>query len=330
MIYAAHDLPDEWRSPPGTRGANARLGTFRQLTGHNIPDIFSFTYWLGSNSSGDSGAATHEVAGTGWSIAEFIKGIIWALRKLRSDYEEHKLQQRDLESQNTAHAVATLDSFTQVRGILDALRADGLALRAELVAMRSESVHGATLAFEFQVAESVDAVKAEQHRLQRLIWDQAAELATVAQQTGRMEESLRHYQLAYSGRLDEIATSHLNLETQFRGERVRLDASTARVAGLIDQFRGERVRNERVEHVELVQVRADVSRTWKRVEHESTRGDNYHRRLEQLEAGTAPSDLASFANIIRHRISNLDRQVSGLLFPDGVPQPDPTASPASD
>ena len=259
IYYAAGDLPDEWRSPPGTRGANARLGTFRQLTGHNMPDIFSFTYWLGSNSSGDSGAATHEVAGTGWTITEYIKALIWQLRKLRSDYEEHKLQQRDLESQNTAHAAATLDSFTQVRGILDALRDDALAQRAELAAMRSESVHGAMLA-------------------------------------------------ALSGRLDEIATSHLNLQNQFRGERVR---------------------NERVEHVELVQVRADVSRTWTRVEHESTRGDNYHYRLEQLEAGTAPSDLASFADIIRHRISNLDHQVSGLLFPDGVPQPEP-GSPASD
>ena len=217
MPYAASDLPDEWRSPPGTRGANARLGTFRQLTGHKMPDIFSFTYWLGSNSSGDSGAATHEVAGTGWTITEYIKALIWQLRKLRSDYEEHKLQQRDLESQNTAHAAATLDSFTQVRGILDALRDDALAQRAELAAMRSESVHGAMLA-------------------------------------------------ALSGRLDEIATSHLNLQNQFRGERVR---------------------NERVEHVELVQVRADVSRTWKRVEHESTRGDNYHNRLEQLETDTA-------------------------------------------
>ena len=43
IYYAASDLPDEWRSPPGTRGANARLGTFRQLTGHNMPDISSFT-----------------------------------------------------------------------------------------------------------------------------------------------------------------------------------------------------------------------------------------------------------------------------------------------
>ena len=306
IYYAASDLPDEWRSTPGTRGAHARFGTFRRLTGHNMPDIFDFTYWLGSSTSGDSGAATHEVAGTGWSITEYIKALIWQLRKLRSDYEEHKLQQRDLESQNTAHAVATLDSFTQVRGILDYLRDDALAQRAELAAMRSESVHGATLA---ALSQSIVVLQAEQQRLQRLIWDQAAELATVAQQTGRVEESVRLYELAYSGRLDEIATSHLNLQNQFRGERVR---------------------NERVEHVELVQVREDVARTWTRVEHESTRTGNVHERLEQLEAGTAPSDLASFANIIRHRVSNLDRQVSGLLFPDGVPQPDPTASPASD
>ena len=327
IYYTAGDLPDEWRSTPGTRGAHARFGTFRRLTGHNMPDIFDFTYWLGSSTSGDSGAATGEVAGTGWTITEYIKALIWQLRKLRSEYEEHKTLLRDLESQNTAHAAATLDSFTQVRGILDHLRADGLALRAELVAMRTESVHDATLA---ALSGENEELKAEQQRLLRLINNQAAELATVAQQTARVEESVRLYELAYSGRLDEIATSHLNLQNEFRGERVRLDASTARVAGLIDQFRGERVRNERVEHVELVQVRADVSRTWKRVEHESTRGDNYHRRLEQLEAGTAPSDLASFANIIRHRVSNLDRQVSGLLFPDGVPQPDPTASPASD
>ena len=40
------------------------------------------------------------------------------------------------------------------------------------------------------LSQSVDAVKAEQHRLQRLIWDQAAELATVAQQTARVEESV--------------------------------------------------------------------------------------------------------------------------------------------
>ena len=140
MIYAARDLPDEWRSPAGTRGANARLGTFQRLTGHNIPDVFSFMYWLGSNTSGDFNAATHEVAGTGWSIAEYIKGIIWALRKLRSDYEGHKLQQADLESQNTAHAVSTLESFTQVRGILDALRTELQDLRAGIETVRSESV----------------------------------------------------------------------------------------------------------------------------------------------------------------------------------------------
>jgi len=250
MPYAVSDLPDEWRSTPVTRGAHARFGTFKRLVGQNMPDIFDFTHWLGSSTSGDSGAATDEVAGTGWTVTEYIKALIWQLRKLHSDYKEHKLQQHDLALKNAAHAAATLQSFTQVRGILDAL-------------------------------------KAEQHR---------------------MEESLRLYQLAYSGRLDEIATSHINLQNQFRGERLR---------------------NERVEHVELVQVRADVSETWKRVEHEGTRGDNYHYRLEQLEAGTAPSNLASFADIIRHRISNLDHQVSGLLFPDGVPQPEP-GSPASD
>lgn len=167
MLYAAGDLPNEWRSTPGTRGAHARFGTFRRLTGYNMPDIFDFTYWLGPNStSGDSGAATGEVAGTGWTIAEYIKALIWQLRKLRSDYEEYKTLLRDLESQHTTHAAATLGSFTQVRGILDHLRADGLALRAELVAARSESVHGATLA---ALSGENEALKAEQERLLRTI-----------------------------------------------------------------------------------------------------------------------------------------------------------------
>jgi hypothetical protein len=279
MPYAASDLPDEWRSPTGTRGANARLGTFRQLTGHNMPDVFSFTYWLGSNTSGDFNAATHEVAGTGWSIAEYIKGIIWQLRKLHSDYEEHKLQQRDLESQNTAHAAATLDSFTQVRGILDHLRADGLALRAELVAMRTESVHDATLA---ALSGENEELKAEQQRLLRLINNQAAELATVAQQTARVEESVRLYELAYSGRLDEIATSHLNLQNQFRGERVR---------------------NERVEHVELVQV-------WTRIDQESTRTGHMWKRLEELEAGTNRSGYAThLSGYAKLRIDKLEQEL---------------------
>jgi len=277
IYYAASDLPDEWRSPGGTRGANARLGTFQRLTGHNMPDISSFTYWLGSNSSGDFNAATHEVAGTGWSITEMFKGIIWQLRKLLSDYEEHKLQQRDLESQNTAHAAATLDSFTQVRGILDHLRADGLALRADLVAMRTESVHDATLA---ALSGENEELKAEQQRLLRLINNQAAELATVAQQTARVEESVRLYELAYSGRLDEIATSHLNLQNQFRGERVR---------------------NERVEHVELVQV-------WTRIEQESTRTGNVHKRLEELEAGTnRPGYATHLSGYAKLRIDKLEQ-----------------------
>ena len=279
IYYAASDLPDEWRSPGGTRGANARLGTFQRLTGHNMPDISRFTYWLGSNTSGASGAATDEVAGTGWSVAEFIKGIIWQLRKLLSDYEEHKLQQRDLESQNTAHAAATLDSFTQVRGILDHLRADGLALRADLVAMRTESVHDATLA---ALSGENEELKAEQQRLLCLINNQAAELATVAQQTARVEESVRLHELAYSGRLDEIATSHLNLQNQFRGERVR---------------------NERVEHVELVQV-------WTRIDQESTRTGHMWKRLEELEAGTNRSGYAThLSGYAKLRIDKLEQEL---------------------
>jgi hypothetical protein len=318
IYYAAGDLPDEWRSTPGTRGAHARFGTFRRLTGHNMPDIFDFTYWLGSSTSGDSGAATHEVAGTGWTITEYIKALIWQLRKLRSDYEEHKTLQRDLALKAAAQEALTLQSLTQVHDITLQLHTEMQDARAELVAMRTESVHDATLA---ALSGENEELKAEQQRLLRIINNQADLITAVAQQANRVEESLRHYQLGYSGRLDEIATSHLNLETQFRGERVRLDASTARVAGLIDCVARDQ---------DAVQtVRADVSRTWTRVEHESTRGDNLHERLVQLEAGTAPSDLASFANIIRHRVSNLDRQVSGLLFPDGVPQPEP-GSPASD
>jgi chromosome segregation ATPase len=269
MPFAAGDLPDEpARTTPGTRGANASFGTFRPVAGKNFPDFTSFTYWQGSNTTDDFNAGTHEVAGTGWSIEGMTKGMIWGYRTLRSDYEEHKTLLRDLESQHTAHAAATLDSFTQVRGILDHLRADGLALRAEL-----QDVHAKILgdsATILLLSRENDELKAEQQRLQRLIWDQA-------QQTGRVEESLRHYQLGYSGRLDEMATSHLHLETAFRGERVRLDASTARVAGLLDRVAGLMDA--------MNAVRADVTRTWTRVQHESTRGDNMHNRLEELEVG---------------------------------------------
>jgi hypothetical protein len=319
IYYAASDLPDEWRSTPGTRGAHARFGTFRRLTGHNMPDIFDFTYWLGSSTSGDSGAATGEVAGTGWTITEYIKALIWQLRKLRSDYEEHKTLQRDLALKAAAQEALTLQSLTQVHDITLQLHTEMQDARAELVAMRTESVHDATLA---ALSGENEELKAEQQRLLRIINNQADLITAVAQQANRVEESVCQHWLAYAGRLDETATSYLNLQNEFRGERVRLDASTARVAGLIDCVARDQ---------DAVQtVRADVSRTWKRVEHESKRGDNMHKRLEDLEAGTAPSNLASFANIIRHRVSNLDRQVSGLLFPDGVPQPDPTASPASD
>jgi hypothetical protein len=269
MPFAAGDLPDEpARTTPGTRGANASFGTFRPVAGKNFPDFTSFTYWQGSNTTDDFNAGTHEVAGTGWSIEGMTKGMIWGYRTLRSDYEEHKTLLRDLESQHTAHAAATLDSFTQVRGILDHLRADDLALRAEL-----QDVHAKILgdsATILLLSRENDELKAEQQRLQRLIWDQA-------QQTGRVEESLRHYQLGYSGRLDEMATSHLHLETAFRGERVRLDASTARVAGLLDRVAGLMDA--------MNAVRADVTRTWTRVQHESTRGDNMHNRLEELEVG---------------------------------------------
>ena len=282
IYYAAGDLPDEWRSTPGTRGAHARFGTFRRLTGHNMPDIFDFTYWLGSSTSGDSGAATGEVAGTGWTITAYIKALIWQLRKLRSDYEEHKTLLRDLESQNTAHAAATLDSFTQVRGILDHLRADGLALRAGLVAVRTESVHDATLA---ALSGENEELKAEQQRLLRIINNQADLITAVAQQANRVEESVRLYELAYSGRLDEMATSHLNLETAFRGERVRLDASTARVRDLIDS-----------------QVACE-----RRIEQESARTGRMWQRMEELEAGTNRSGYAThLSGYAKLRIDKLE------------------------
>jgi hypothetical protein len=284
MPFAAGDLPDEpARTTPGTRGANASFGTFRPVAGKNFPDFTSFTYWQGSNTTDDFNAGTHEVAGTGWSIEGMTKGMIWGYRTLRSDYEEHKTLLRDLESQNTAHAAATLDSFTQVRGILDHLRADDLALRAELVAVRTESVHDRTLAV---LSGENEALKAEQQRLLRIINNQADLITAVAQQANRVEESVRLYELAYSGRLDEMATSHLNLETAFRGERVRLDASTARVRDLIDC----------------------VARDQTRIEQESTRTGNMHKRLRELEEGTNRSGYAThLSGYAKLRIDKLEQ-----------------------
>ena len=227
------------------------------------------------NTSGDSGAATHEVAGTGWTIAEYIKALIWQLRKLRSDYEEHKTLQRDLALKAAAQEALTLQSLTQVHDITLQLHTEMQDARAELVAMRTESVHDATLA---ALSGENEELKAEQQRLLCLINNQAAELATVAQQTARVEESVRLYELAYSGRLDEMATSHLNLETAFRGERVRLDASTARVAGLLDRVAGLMDA--------MNAVRADVTRTWTRVQHESTRTLQVIHRVTDLESGS--------------------------------------------
>ena len=54
------------------------------------------------------------------------------------------------------------------------------------------------------LSESIEEVRVEQNQLQRQINAQAAEQATVAQQMGRVEDSLRHYQLGFSGRLDTI------------------------------------------------------------------------------------------------------------------------------
>jgi hypothetical protein len=283
IYYAASDLPDEWRSTPGTRGAHARFGTFRRLTGQNMPDIFDFTYWLGSSTSGDSGAATGEVAGTGWTITEYIKALIWQLRKLRSDYEEHKTLQRDLALKAAAQEALTLQSLTQVHDITLQLHTEMQDARAELVAMRTESVHDATLA---ALSGENEELKAEQQRLLRIINNQADLITAVAQQAARVEESVRLYELAYSGRLDEMATSHLNLETAFRGERVRLDASTARVRDLIDC----------------------VARDQTRIEQESTRTGNMHKRLRELEEGTNRSGYAThLSGYAKLRIDKLEQ-----------------------
>jgi hypothetical protein len=285
IYYAAGDLPDEWRSTPGTRGAHARFGTFRRLTGQNMPDIFDFTYWLGlgSSTSGDSGAATGEVAGTGWTITEYIKALIWQLRKLRSDYEEHKTLQRDLALKAAAQEALTLQSLTQVHDITLQLHTEMQDARAELVAMRTESVHDATLA---ALSGENEELKAEQQRLLRIINNQADLITAVAQQAARVEESVRLYELAYSGRLDEMATSHLNLETAFRGERVRLDASTARVRDLIDC----------------------VARDQTRIEQESTRTGNMHKRLRELEEGTNRSGYAThLSGYAKLRIDKLEQ-----------------------
>ena len=204
IYYAAGDLPDEWRSPGGTRGANARLGTFQRLTGHNMPDISRFTYWLGSNTSGDFNAATHEVAGTGWSVAEFIKGIIWALRKHISDYEGHKLQQADLESQHTAHAVSTLESFTQVRGILNHLRTELQDVHAKIL---GDSATTLLLSREIEELKAGLNVQAGLHvHLQRQLDAQVAEqhvLATFA--TDSVEED-------FADRLATVETAAVRLQ----------------------------------------------------------------------------------------------------------------------
>jgi hypothetical protein len=309
MPFAAGDLPDEpARTTPGTRGANASFGTFRPVAGKNFPDFTSFTYWQGSNTTDDFNAGTHEVAGTGWSIEGMTKGMIWGYRTLRSDYEEHKTLLRDLESQNTAHAAATLDSFTQVRGILDHLRADDLALRAELVAVRTESVHDRTLAV---LSGENEALKAEQQRLLRIINNQADLITAVAQQANRVEESVRLYELAYSGRLDEMATSHLNLETAFRGERVRLDASAQQAARVEESLRHYQLGySGRLDDIETAAglVRGEFVRTWTRVEHESTRTGNMHKRLRELEEGTNRSGYAThLSGYAKLRIDKLEQ-----------------------
>ena len=271
MLYAAGDLPDEWRSTPGTRGAHARFGTFRRLTGYNMPDIFDFTYWLGPNSnSGDSGAATGEVAGTGWTITEYIKALIWQLRKLRSDYEEYKTLLRDLESQHTTHAAATLGSFTQVRGILDHLRADGLALRAELVAARSESVHGATLA---ALSGENEALKAEQERLLRITDALRTELLDVnAKILGDSATTL-----LLSREIEELKAGQVRLQRQ-------LDAQVAE-QHVLATFATDSVEEDFADRLATVETaQHEHGRVVTRVEQESDRTLQVILRVNQLES----------------------------------------------
>ena len=142
---------------------------------------------------------------------------------------------------------------------------------------------------DYEKAVAIDGeneeLKAEQQRLLRIINNQADLITAVAQQANRVEESVRLYELAYSGRLDEMATSHLNLETAFRGERVRLDASTARVRDLIDC----------------------VARDQTRIEQESTRTGRMWQRLEELEAGTNRSGYAThLSGYAKLRIDKLE------------------------
>lgn len=53
-------------------------------------------------------------------------------------------------------------------------------------------------------------------------------------------------------------------------------------------------RLRRCERVELQQVSENLTRTWTRVEHESTRSGNMHERLEKVEAHIANLALGGF------------------------------------
>jgi hypothetical protein len=147
-FWTAQDVFGGGAPPALTRGALGRPGTFERLRGHaNLPNLLSFVYsQLERSIIGGTGAGVQEVAGTGYTFTEFIKAIVWFLRKHLSEYEEHKLQQADLEDQNAAQATITQQSLAQLRDIAQQLVTEQKALRAELTATRSESVHGAMLA----------------------------------------------------------------------------------------------------------------------------------------------------------------------------------------
>ena len=121
--WTAQDVFGGGAPPALTRGALGRPGTFERLRGHaNLPNLSSFVYsQLERSIIGGTGAGVQEVAGTGYTFTEFIKAIVWFLRKHLSEYEEHKLQQADLQDQNAAQATITQQSLAQLRDIAQQL-----------------------------------------------------------------------------------------------------------------------------------------------------------------------------------------------------------------
>ena len=197
-------------------------------------------------------------------------------------------QQADLEDQNAAQATITQQSLAQLRDIAQQLVTEQKALRAELTATRSESVHGAmlaTLSAELaNVALRVDslqeasvdcsdaliAVRAELtatrsdvnvallpfahcHGASQSTEEFAGRLATVESAAVRLQEAAARVLIE----LNRVGTSHQNLQSQFSGARVELD-----------------------------QVRIDIGLVATRVEQESMRTGDVIHRVDQLESGS--------------------------------------------